>query len=304
MKALSLWNLRLPRSGPLRVGLLTLALGLLGCGGGGDGGQSQELELRVTTINLRNKEDWWEDRIPLLAEELAAEGADIVGMQEVSTPEMQLEVLLDAVGDVDPSLAYESELTLKPEPYATLTGEALATVTRFPIAETDKKFLQEGRVASFARLDVGRGNFVDIYNTHLFPDGDGADIRAAQIEDILEMRSEHDDGWPTFFTGDFNGTDDESWYGLVEDAGFVDAYGATHGDTPNADGATSPVILAREPTEQDFKRRIDFIFFRRGDRIESSAVTSSEISFDTPAEDGLYPSDHLGVTADFLLVFP
>jgi endonuclease/exonuclease/phosphatase family metal-dependent hydrolase len=304
MKALSLVDLGLPRWGSGQFALLIAALSLLGCGDGTDGGQSQELELRVTTVNLRNKEDWWEDRIPLLAAELAAGDADIVGMQEVSTPEMQLEVLLAAAATADPSLGYESELTLKPEPYATLTGEALATVTRFPIVETDKKFLQEGRVASFTRVDVGEGNFVDLYNTHLFPDGNGADIRAAQIEDILEMLAEHDDGWPSFFTGDFNGTSDEAWYGLVEDAGFVDAYGATHGDAANSDGATSPVILAREPTEQDFKRRIDFVFFRRGDRVESSGITNSEVSFDTPAEDGLYPSDHLGVTADFLLVFP
>lgn len=280
--------------------LVALALACQGCDDGSGAATPDALTLTVTTINLRNKEDWWEDRIPLLAKEFVALDADVTGLQEVSTPDGQAEALLEAIGDAGSDVAWNTTETLKPEPYATLTGEALGTFTRFPVVETDKVFLSEGRVASFERLDVGGGLYVDFYNTHLHPEGGAGDIRAAQIDDILELREEHDEGWPTVLVGDLNGTSEEPWHAALLDAGFVDAYLVVHREGAETDGATVPVELARESVTQELTRRIDFIFAHRGTRADGLAVTRAELAYDEPAADGLYPSDHLGVTAELV----
>ncbi|MCA9582921.1 MAG: endonuclease/exonuclease/phosphatase family protein [Myxococcales bacterium] len=262
------------------------------------------LTVDVLSLNLRNKEDWWEDRMPLVADGVVALAPDVIGFQEVATQEMQLEVLLGLVDEGDPELDYRFEVTLKAEPHATLTGEALATAARFPIVDKDVVYLSEARVASFSRLDLGRGHRLDVYNTHLHPAASDADVRLAQVNSILEFIDSHNDGWPVVLTGDFNATSDEDALGAIRAAGYTDTYAKVHGAETETKGATSPVSLARKPVEQKFTRRIDYIFLRSGTRETSSKVIDSTIEFNEPAADGLYPTDHLGVFTTIDLAFP
>ena len=278
-----------------------------GCGDdGARGGAAHALSFRVSTFNLRNDEDWWEDRGVIIRAGLAAEAPDVVGLQEVVIREMNLERMIADIRDLDPSLAYNAESTLPPEPFGSLTGEGMASLSRFTIDESDVLYLSEGRTASFVRLNMGGGHRLDHYNTHLHAGGgeDGAAIREAQAADLIAFMDEHGAGWPTVLTGDFNATPEEAAVGLFLGAGFTDSYAELNGDAPEVEGFTSPVVLAREPVAAGAKRRIDYILYHPGTEEHLVSARVSRVTFNEPAEDGLFASDHFGVTTDFDVVFP
>ncbi|MCA9603897.1 MAG: endonuclease/exonuclease/phosphatase family protein, partial [Myxococcales bacterium] len=261
-------------------------------------------ELTVGTYNLRNKEDWWEDRFPLIADGMVELRADILGLQEVSEREMQLETLSALLEERDPSLDYNVLFTLAAEPFGTLTGEGLASMAQFPIEDMGTLFLSEGRSATWTRVSLGNDRYLDHFNTHLHAIRSAPDVRAVQAASIVEYINEHDEGWPIVLTGDFNATDDEQAIATVVDAGFVDTFRAVHGDETDEIGATSPIKLAREPVDQEVTRRIDYVFLRAGDTATNVEIAESERTFMEPGSDGLYPSDHFGVLSTLRFELP
>ncbi len=282
---------------------LSLMLSVAGCGEDKESRPS-EISLRVATLNLRNKEDWWEDRFPLIADGMAELKPDFVGLQEVSQPMMQLDVLLDLIEDRDGSLDYTPAFIPAPEPFLTLTGEGIAILSRFDVVKEQTLYLSDGRLCYFARVEVGEGQQVDFYNTHLHALASDDDIRAQQTADIVEFMAKNDVGFPTVLTGDFNSTDGKEAYGKVIDAGFVDVFREVHGDDTETIGNTFGVKLAREPVEQNVDSRIDYIFARPGTDGSTLEYKDAQVAWDQPAADGLYPSDHFGVVADLVLVLP
>lgn len=289
-----------PRRTAARVGgavALALLAALLGaCAGDGGEDAPRAVSLSVVSFNLRNDEDWWEDRGVLIREGLAAENADLVGLQEVVLREMNVEAMIADITALAPSVTYEFAPAPPPEPFASLTGEGSAILSRFRITESDILYLSEGRAAAWVRVDMGDGQFVDHYNTHLHATLADADIRAAQAEDILEFIDEHDAGWPTVLTGDFNAVPSEPAVAAFLGAGFSDGYAAAHPSGPDADGFTSPVPLAREPVTASPTRRIDYVLFRAGARA-TATLEEAALVMTQPGPDGLFPSDHFGVRA-------
>jgi hypothetical protein len=82
----------------------------------------------------------------------------------------------------------------------------------------------------------------------------------------------------------------------------VDIFREVHGDETESIGNTFSVELAREPVDFDPTVRIDYIFARPGTDGAAFEYKDARVAWDKPAEDGLYPSDHLGVIADVVLV--
>ncbi|MEZ4255458.1 MAG: endonuclease/exonuclease/phosphatase family protein [Polyangiales bacterium] len=225
------------------VFLLTVCVSLLSACAESTPKGPKAFELTVGTYNLRNKEDWWEDRFPLIADGMVELRADILGLQEVSEREMQLETLSALLEERDPSLDYNVLFTLAAEPFGTLTGEGLASMAQFPIEDMGTLFLSEGRSATWTRVSLGNDRYLDHFNTHLHAIRSAPDVRAVQAASIVEYINEHDEGWPIVLTGDFNATDDEQAIATVVDAGFVDTFRAVHGDETDEIGATSPIKL-------------------------------------------------------------
>ena len=111
---------------------------------------------------------------------------------------------------------------------------------------------------------------------------------------------------PVILMGDFNALEDSDEIALLRVAGFRDAYaeageppGYTWHGTVNAN-----IQLQKQTFPEDFwlepkQQRIDYIFFR-GPGLK---VTTGQVVLDSPRQ-GLYPSDHFGVMADFQLREP
>jgi endonuclease/exonuclease/phosphatase family metal-dependent hydrolase len=106
---------------------------------------------------------------------------------------------------------------------------------------------------------------------------------------------------PAILMGDFNAAASSEEIGVLKASGFQDAF-AEAGDSPGFtwDGReNSNIQLQKQVFPEDFwreptRRRIDYIFFR-GTGLE---VTRSKVVLDSPLQ-GIHPSDHFGVMADF-----
>lgn len=250
--------------------------------------ETKTRELKVATINVRNNEDWWEERVPLLADEIARLEPDLIGLQEVQISADQGLLLQQAVAERGIDYGYDDQLKVG---FAEFLGEGIGAFFKGARVERDVLPMTEGRVALFHRIDMGDGLLVDLYDTHLEAGdgstGDGDELRRSQAEAVVAFM--RDDGHPRFLVGDMNATPEKPAITEYLEAGLVDAWAAVHGD---ALGATSPVIMTKDPTVvQDFRRRIDYVF------VDGAEVDDVVVCFDAPTDEGLYPSDHLGVMA-------
>jgi endonuclease/exonuclease/phosphatase family metal-dependent hydrolase len=253
--------------------------------------ETRSRDLVVTTINVRNNEDWWEERLPLLADEIARLAPDVIGLQEVQISADQGLLLQEAIAARGIDYTYDDQLKVG---LAEFLGEGIGAMFRGTRVERDVLPMTEGRVALFDRVDLGEGLLVDLYDTHLEAGdgstGDGDELRRAQAEAIVAFMAERDDGHPRFLLGDMNATPEQPAIAEYAAAGLADAWVEAHGDDL---GATSPVVMTKDPTVvQDFKRRIDYVL-HDGPVVVQDAI----VCFDAPTDEGLYPSDHLGVTA-------
>jgi len=106
---------------------------------------------------------------------------------------------------------------------------------------------------------------------------------------------------PVILMGDFNAVVGSEEIGVLKASGFQDAF-AEVGDPPGFtwDGTeNSNIQLQKQVFPEDFwleptRRRIDYVFFR-GPGLQ---VTRSEVVLDRPLQ-GIHPSDHFGVMAQF-----
>lgn len=262
-----------------RIGpLLLLAVA---CGGPAPR-QLGPLELSVASINLRHDSDCWEERFELIGQEIARLSADLIGMQEVEIAVEQAELLEQMARDSGLEYAAHQE---QKTGLAVLSGEGIAIFARAAIAEQRMLDLQYGRPAILDRIDLdpeAEGAELLFVNTHLHHQG-GDEVRRPQMQAILDAIAGEEG--PVILTGDLNATPDSETLAIAYQAGFVDA-------GENA-GPTSPIRLAKDPAlTQNPRNRIDYILVRG-----PVEVLEAEIAFDQPAENGLYPSDHLGLVA-------
>jgi endonuclease/exonuclease/phosphatase family metal-dependent hydrolase len=171
-----------------------------------------------------------------------------------------------------------------------ISGEGIAVFSRPPIAERSMLDLMYGRPAIIDRIDLDpevEGPELTFVNTHLHNNG-GDDVRKPQMDAILAAIA--GDAGPVVMTGDLNASPDSETYAAALAAGFIDA-------TADA-GNTSPIRLIKSSTvTQMTTHRIDYVLVRGP--IE---VMAAELAFDRPADNGLYPSDHLGLVATLRVI--
>lgn len=261
--------------------------------------QAQDtVSLKVMSINVRHNSDWWEDRFPLLADEIVRLKPDIIGLQEVEIGVNQSRALVGLITQRDPELKYTYYEHLKTGADM-IGGEGIAIFSRFPITAEKMADLKNGRPALVARIQVSESLSVDFYNTHLHHKG-GDEVRLPQAKIITEFMDKLSPGGLVFLTGDMNSHDDSQTIAHFLDFGLVDAYTAVHGTRLTQNDMTSPILLTTTPAPQNPVNRIDYIFFKQpdtGPRV--AAVRDSEVCFRNHNQAGLYPSDHLGVVATF-----
>ncbi|MFI5261961.1 MAG: endonuclease/exonuclease/phosphatase family protein [Candidatus Limnocylindrales bacterium] len=253
------------------------------------------IELRVATLNLRNLADRWDERLPLLLADFAALQPDLIGLQEVVYP-LQQDRLLGASG----SAAYASRRGWAGRPEygnAVLVREG-SPLELAPATPDDRLDLGLGRCAMRVELLV-RGRpalrFVTLHLHHT-TDDEGARQRDEQARRLLAWLADLPPMPATIVVGDFNADPHEAAYARITAGGYRSACLEANGHEP---AVTWPSGLQAPAMDTDGDPMcLDYIWLQGAVR-----ATAARLVFDRPAVDDptLYPSDHVGVSADVRL---
>jgi endonuclease/exonuclease/phosphatase family metal-dependent hydrolase len=240
--------------------------------------------LHVATLNIRNIADRWDERLPLILADTAALQPDILGLQEVVYV-LQQDRLIGAAGEG----RYESSRGWAGRPEY---GNAMLVRQSLQASGVDRLDLEPGRsaVGGAIRLAVGASVFVAVTHLHHLPaDEDVRDEQASRLIAWLDDRPAVDG---QIVMGDFNAEPDEPAYARMKGAGFRSAFLEANGHEPDV---TWPSGLEAPAKDTDGPPGcLDYIWVRG-----AVAVETCGLAFDRPAvgDPGLYPSDHLGLTA-------
>jgi endonuclease/exonuclease/phosphatase family metal-dependent hydrolase len=240
--------------------------------------------LHVATLNIRNLADRWDERLPLILADMAALQPDLLGLQEVVYV-LQQDRLIGAAGPG----RYESTRGWAGRPEY---GNALLVREPLVAAAPDRLDLDLARSAVRARIRLAGGATVLAVVTHLHhvtADEAARDEQAGRLVDWLGSAGPTD---AVVVVGDFNAEPVEPAYARMQAAGFRSAHLEANGSEPDVtwpSGLSGPAIDTDGPPGC-----LDYIWVRGAITVESC-----RLAFDRPAvgDPGLYPSDHLGLTA-------
>ena len=296
------------------LGLLGLLLGLLVTAMPSAVG-AVDRPLRLVTFNLLHGGPWssitgednhLERRLGMVLEELRALDPDLVALQESPVTRRHGDVagrLAQALG-LGYVHARATERVLPPRLLGRLITGALgfvegpAILSRFPITATEvydlprcRRWL-DPRVVLRADVQTPAGP-VSVFSTHTSRDD-------CQTRRVAEVVRGHARDRPAIVMGDLNTGETSPALDAFLDQGFIDAFRATN---PTDPGAT--VWQRIEAPSATVFRRVDYVFFRPGDGVETTAV-SSRLVLNSPrrhADGGvLWPSDHYGVLVELDLL--
>lgn len=244
----------------------------------------QPASLHVATLNILNLADRWPERLPLILADMAALQPDVLGLQEVVFV-MQQDRVIGAAGEGQ---------------YTALRGWAgrpeygNSLLVRSPLSARDPERLDLGlqRAAHRVVLELPGGATLVVAVTHLHHVPADESTREAQATALLDWLAAAPAADAVIVMGDFNAEPDEPTYARMAGAGFRSAFREANGAEP---GITWPSGLRAPAMDTDGPPGcLDYIWVRGAIR-----VTSARLVFDRPHPDDptLYPSDHLGISA-------
>jgi endonuclease/exonuclease/phosphatase family metal-dependent hydrolase len=262
----------------------------------------KEETISIVTMNLRHDIDRWEERFPLIADEIVRLSPDVIGLQEIAiraNQSQKLNELIVARGMPAYNL-YEHRKT----GFAQVNGEGVGIMTRFPIEESGfGDMIVGGRVIVHTRLRTPGGGQLTVFNTHLHNEGED-DVRLPQAQFSTNYMREYEGCGLSVLTGDMNATEEQGTIQHFLASGLQDTYRFIHGDETKTIGNTVPIVLADGAFTQNPDHRIDFVFSRPVDRFAGRATPlESTVVFKNYGTTGLYPSDHLGVITKLKMKF-
>jgi endonuclease/exonuclease/phosphatase family metal-dependent hydrolase len=254
--------------------------------------------MRVVTLNIWNRGDPWEKRLPIIRAGLEALQPDVVGLQEViRLPDFdQAQLIADGLGY---HIAFgRADDSLYPFGNAVLSRWPITRTEVFPLP---KSGTDENRCLLFCEIAAPFGK-VPFFTTHLNWKMHEGVVREKQVffiaEKVAEVAPVGD--FPPLLVGDFNAEPDAAEIrflrGLQSMNGksvyFADCYAICAGPGGATFSRMNPyAAVCREPD-----RRIDYIFVRGPDDRLRGEPLEARVCFDTPVED-VWPSDHFGVFA-------
>ena len=243
--------------------------------------------VRVATLNLFNKSGRWAERMPLVVDQMVALLPDVIGLQEVDLTIDQGMALCRLVNAHLPERPHYRIYHVT-RPGVAAHFMALGVMSRLPVeAHEGLDFLSYEGVAQRLRLRLAGGELLDFYNNHLHFPPEATQERLAQAEKLLDWTATWSGANATCVVGDFNAYVDEPTLDLMK-ADFVSAYESVHGAEPEKTWPTP--VNTFDPSPHGC---LDYIF------VKDAEVADASLAFDTPSEQdaGLFPSDHIGVTA-------
>jgi len=241
----------------------------------------------VATLNLFHNMGRWDERFPLLLDQLTALRPDVIGLQEVNlTTDQGISLCRLANDRVNDSPPYEIYHMARPGRSAHV--EALAVMSRLPVeAHEGLDYLLQENVAQRLRLRLQDGAALDFYNTHLHFPPSATEVRLSQAKRLLSWVDTWQGAAATVVVGDFNAYPQEPTVALMK-ARFASAHEAAHGRDPEKTWPTP--VNTFDPSPPGC---LDYVF------VAGARVLEAGLAFATPhpGDENLFPSDHLGVMA-------
>lgn len=262
--------------------------------------------MRVVTQNLLGHHLDWPRRRPAVTSWFRRLDPDVLTLQEAVVTRDHDQVT-EVVGD-----GYH----VTHHPLREKNGSGISIASRWPIGAVRELDLQVGpRTSDFAasaqiadihwphsEVPLLLVNHKPSWRTHLeYERGRQAVLTASFVEEIVARTGQH-----VVVAGDFDAMPDAAslrfWRGVQALDGtsvaYRDVWQITHRDDPGYTFAPSVAPLVTESWRSDLDRRIDYILIRcTGGKGPSMHVTHCARILDTPV-DGVWGSDHFGVTAD------
>lgn len=264
------------------------------------------MALKVLTLNLWNRSGPYDDRRRVIRAWIERLDPDMMGFQEaLRGPDLdQVDALLEG-------LPYETTFACASTWNDLEFGNAVAS--RWPI--TDSEILRlpdldtgEARCALLTSIDAPFGE-LSFTCTHLNWKLHHGYVREAQVVPLCEavLRRRPRGGFPPIVVGDFNAEPDSNEIRYMSGFGSLGGRSVMFYDAWRVAGVGGPgytwsnrnafAAPALEP-----ERRIDYIFagypIRLGDRYGVGKIETCRVVCDR-GSDGVWPSDHFGVYAEF-----
>ena len=240
--------------------------------------------MKIITLNTWGTYGPYQKRWDFFLKELETIDPDLLCLQEVVEP-----TLPEKIKKIFPLL------------YSIESYEAgLAILSRFPILlEEILKYKsvslteREDRRAIIARLKTGNNEMI-LANTHLSWKSEDEPTRLAQVKELIGVIKKR--GQPALLAGDFNDVPQSSPIQEVKRAGYFDLLELLHpGEQKITWDNHNPFIQTHSVKFPD--RQIDFLFLHQ-ELLAQHPPQISEIVFNRPNTEGIFPSDHYGIFAE------
>lgn len=263
--------------------------------------------LRVMTWNLWWRFGPWEQRQEAIAEVVVAVAPDILGIQEVWAEEggpNQAEILAERLGGFHVA---QGELRFR-------DGLAFtnAIISRWPFASVEEVYLPKVDGTDSVRRVIGAivaapFGRVPVFTTHLTYQPDLSAERVAQVAGLADMvdrlcpNPEVD--FPALVTGDFNAVPDSDEIRMLTGRAAVPVPNLVLNDVWDiaSDGSPGHTWCSTNPYLADSfwpRRRLDYLFVRWPRTKPIGNPISAHLA-GNEAVDGVFPSDHYALYADF-----
>jgi endonuclease/exonuclease/phosphatase family metal-dependent hydrolase len=264
--------------------------------------------VRIATWNLWGRYGPWEERLPVIVENLRAINADILALQEVWEDDQrsQAEELAAALSYSEPVYAHNLERD------GFRSGNAV--LSRWPIARSEVRKLPrtgvndavddegEERLCVFTEIDGPRGP-IQVFCAHLSWSDDHSAIRQEQTREIARFIKEtRPRSFPAVLCGDLNAEQDSDELRILTGAAAApmprvilrDAWRAARNTQPGYTWSNENPFAA---AGLDLDRRIDHVMVGHPKLGGAGHVRAAHIAGDVPI-DGMWGSDHLAVVAE------
>lgn len=264
--------------------------------------------MRIVTINTWKGDGPYRRRLELLAEQLHALQPDVVALQEsLHAPDGAAsthETLAGALGmDATYVPARDKRRAIEGETHASWSG--LAVLSRWPLTPLPTVDLPADpadgeRVAQVASVETPSG-VVGVINTHLTHLRGRDELRRDQLRAILEATTALEEARARVLCGDFNARPGSP---AIEYLGRGDhGWDARHAWTPGQRLRPQATLSERNSYVRDGigAHTIDYIWTLARSAREHPRLLEACIVLDQADDNGLHPSDHFGVMAEFEL---
>jgi endonuclease/exonuclease/phosphatase family metal-dependent hydrolase len=264
--------------------------------------------VRIATWNLWGRYGPWEERLPVIVENLRAIDADVLALQEVWEDDTrnQGRELAAALGYTEPVYAHNLERE------GARSGNAV--LSRWPITRHEVRVLprrgaydavdEEGeeRLCLFAEVDGPRGA-IQMFCAHLSWSADHSAIRQEQVTDICRfVREKWSWSFPPVLCGDLNADPSSDEVRILTGRKAAPVAGVVFRDAWEAAGNRDPgyTWANRNPfaaSTLDLDRRLDHVMVGQPLLGGVGHVLEARVAGDVPI-DGMWGSDHLAVVAE------